>query len=76
MEGPPKLRRRHLDILELLVVWFVMPHRAEALALLESAGISVAEADAAFAAVSAVTGSAEKLGQPIQISPNDEQGIS
>jgi len=62
----PRLTRRHLDILELLIVWFVVPHRDEAVTVLKSAGITAAEADQALAAVSAITGTADTLG-PIQV---------
>ena len=64
----PRLTRRHLDILELLIVWFVVPHRDEAVKVLNSAGITAAEADQALATVSAITGTAETLG-PIKVLP-------
>ena len=65
----PRLTRRHLNIVELLLVWFVVPHRKEAVDILESASITAAEADAALAAISAITGTAAVVGGPIQVIP-------
>ena len=65
----PRLTRRHLNIVELLLVWFVVPHRKEAVDILESASITAAEADAALAAISAITGTAAVVGGLIQVIP-------